>query len=141
MCKEEASKHVEGLLRMPLFKIGFLEFFRNMQEEGIAAAKNYWSLSHSMDFLIPNAPEIFEKLIDFYIILGFVPRKRHEKALEENGNLKEENTLLKDTIMELRNNALTSRTEDTQKTWQEIAGKQMGLNSKAEEDVVEILHK
>ena len=116
MCKEEAVKHVEDLLRMPLFKIGFLEFFRNMQEEGIAAAKKYWSLSHGMDFLIPQAPEIFEKLIDFYIILGFVPRKRHEKVLEENGNLKEENTFLKNTIRELQDNAPTSRAEDRQKT-------------------------
>ena len=97
MFQEEAIKYVEDLFRMPLFKIGFLEFFRDMQEEGLVAAKNYWSSSHGTDFLIPNAPEIFEKLIDFYIVLGFVPRKRYEKALEENGNLKEENTLLRNT--------------------------------------------
>jgi hypothetical protein len=132
MCKEDAIKHVENLLSMPLFKIGFLEFFRYMQEEGIVVAKNYWSLSHGNDFLIPQAPEIFERLIDFYIILGFVPRKRHEKVLEENGNLKEENTSLKNNIRELQDNALTSRVENTQKTWQEIGGKQMGLNREAE---------
>jgi hypothetical protein len=129
MCKEEAINYVEDLLRMPLFKIGFLEFFRNMQEKGIAAAKNYWSLSHGMDFSIPKAPEIFEKLIDFYIILGFVPRKRHENVLEENGRLKEENTFLKNTIRELQDNALTPRAEPVPKGWQEIVGKQMGLNS------------
>lgn len=140
MYKEEAIKHVEGLLRMPLFAIGFLEFFRIMQEEGIVAAKDSWSLSHGMDFLIPQAPEIFEKLIDFYIILGFVPCKRHEKVLEKNENLKEENTFLKNTIRELQDNALTSRAEDMQKTWQEIAGKQMGLNSEAEKSF-EILNK
>ena len=139
MCKEEAVKHVEDILKMPLFTIGFLEFFRIMQERGIVAAKNYWSLSHGMDFLIPKAPEIFEKLIDFYIILGFVPRKSHEKVLEENGNLKEENTFLKNTIRELQANVLTSRAEDMQKTWQEIAGQQMGLNSETNSEKVQNL--
>jgi hypothetical protein len=132
MCKGEGIKHVEDLLKMPLFKMGFLEFFRKMQEEGIVAAKNYWSLSHGMDFLIPQAPEIFERLVDFYIILGFVPRKRHEKMLEENEDLKEENTCLKNTIRELQDNALAAREEDMQKTLQEIGAKQMGLNSEAE---------
>lgn len=136
MCNEDAFSQVEGILRMPLFARGFLEFFRIMQEEGIMAAKNYWSVTHGMDFLIPKAPEIFEKLIDFYIILGFVPRKRHEKVLEENGNLKEENTVLKNTVRELKANVLTSHVEDTQKTWQEISGQQMVLSSETVKNLV-----
>jgi hypothetical protein len=139
--QEEATKSVEDLFRMPLFKIGLFEFFRNVQEADIVAAKNYWSLSHGTNFLIPNAPEIFEKLIDFYIILGFVPRKRHEKVVDENGNLKEGNTFLRNTIRELQDNVLTSLAEDMQKIWQKIEGQQMGLNVETIGNLAEILNK
>jgi hypothetical protein len=53
-------------------------------------------------------------------------------VLEENEDLKEENTCLKNTIRELQDNALAAREEDMQKTLQEIGAKQMGLNSEAE---------
>lgn len=140
MFQEETIKHVEDLFRMPLFKIGFLEFFRNMQEEGIVAAKNYWSSSHGTDFLIPKAPEIFEKLIDFYIVLGFVPRKMYEKVLEENGNLKEENTFLRNTIEKLQDNTLTSRADNMQEKRQG-SREQMGLSSETEENLFELFNK
>ncbi|HXX57967.1 MAG TPA: hypothetical protein VEI96_08195 [Thermodesulfovibrionales bacterium] len=103
------------------------------------AAKNYWSLAHGSNFFIPKAPEIFEKLIDFYITMGFVPRKRHEKVLEENGNLKEENTLLRNTISDLQCNVLTHREGNGQGKREKLVGKQPGLEREREETPLERL--
>ncbi len=141
MLKEEDINDIDHLFGMPLFKMGLLKFFRDMQEGGIASAKNYWSLSYGRDFLIPKAPEIFEKLIDFYIILGFVPRTRHEKALEENEKLKEENKFLKGTLRELQDSVLFSSAGELNKRWPEIAGEKTALNNETAQNLLEVVNR
>ena len=128
MCKEEAIDYVEELFTKPLFKRWFHEFFSKMQQEGIQAAKGFWNLSHDGDGLIPKAPELFEKLIDFYIILGFVPRQRHERALGENEKLKREKKVLTDILGELYCSVYGNGGKHMQEVWEEIMDRQKEMN-------------
>lgn len=114
MCEKEAIDCIEDLFGRPLFKVGFLDFFRTMQEEGFDAAKNHWESSCGRDFFIPNATRLFEKLIDLYIILGFVPLSRYEKVVEETAKLKDENTFLRNAVGELEKNVPPSFASNAQ---------------------------
>lgn len=128
MVKEEAIDYMEELFTKPLFKRWFLEFFSKMQQEGIEAAKRFWNLSHDGDGVVPRAPELFEKLIDFYIILGFVPRQRHERALGENEKLKRENKVLTDILRELHCSVYGNGWKQMQEVWEEIMDRQREMN-------------
>ena len=128
MVKEEAIDYMEELFTKPLFNRGFLEFFSKMQQEGIEAAKRFWNLSHDGDGLVPRAPELFERLIDFYIILGFVPRQRHERALGENEKLKRENKVLTDILRELYCSVNGNGGKHMQEVWKEIMDRQREMN-------------
>lgn len=128
MLKEEAIDYMEELFTKPLFKSWFLEFFSKMQQEGIEAAKRFWNLYHDGDGLVPRAPELFEKLIDFYIILGFVPRQRHERALVENEKLKRENRVLTDILRELSCSVYENGGKHMQEVWEEIMDRQGQMN-------------
>jgi len=131
MFSDDAIDYVEDLFTNPLFRKWFLEFFSKMQKEGIQAAKRFWNLSHQGDGLIPKAPEIFEKLIDFYLILGFVPRKRHEIGLRENDRLKEENERFMETLKELRGSIYDDQ-KNAKEAWEEIMDRQIEINLEAE---------
>jgi hypothetical protein len=128
MCKEEAIDYVEELFTKPLFRKWFLEFFSKMQLEGIEAAKRFWNLSHDGDGLVPRAPELFERLIDFYLILGFVPRQRHERALGENEKLRRENKVLTDILGELYSSVYGNGGKHMQEVWEEIMDRQREMN-------------
>lgn len=141
MLEEEAINCIKDLFSIPLFKIGFFKFFSVMQGEGVMAARKFWSSTYGSDFLIPNAPEIFEKMVDFYIILGFVPRKRYEKMLEENEKLREENKSLSAAIKELRNNICSSSEKHIGETWQAVGANQCAPNNDKGENVFETVHK
>ena len=131
MFTDDAVDYVEDLFTKPLFKKWFLEFFSKMQQEGIHAAKAFWSFSHQGDGLIPKAPEIFEKLIDFYLILGFVPRQRHEMDLREIDRLKEENKRFMETLSELRSSIYDDQ-KNVKEAWEEIMERQMEISSEAD---------
>ena len=128
MCKEEAIDSMEELFARPLFKRGFLEFFSKMQQEGIEAAKRFWDRSHDGDGPVPGGPELFERLIDFYIILGFVPRQRHERALGENEKLKRENKVLTDILRELYCSVYGNGGKQMQEVWEEVMDRQREMN-------------
>jgi len=128
MCTEEAIDYMEELFTKPLFKRGFLEFFSKMQQEGIEAATQFWNLYHDGDGLVPRAPELFEKLIDFYIILGFVPRQRHERVLGENERLKGENKVLSDILGELYCSVHENGGKNMQEVWKEIMDRQSDIH-------------
>ena len=128
MCKEEAIDYMEELLSRTLFKRWFLEFFSKMQREGIEAAKRFWNLSHDGDGEVPRATELFERLIDFYIILGFVPRLSHERTLGENEKLKRENKVLTDLLRELCCSVYGNGGRHVQEVWREIIDRQREMN-------------
>jgi hypothetical protein len=109
----------------PLFKRGFLEFYLKVQQEGIEAARRFWSTGREMD---PRVPEIFERMLDFYLILGFVPSYKYERALNENEKLREENRFLKETLRELQSVIFSAGGKSIQESWNTIIDKQFELN-------------
>jgi len=121
----------------PLFKRGFLEFYLKMQQEGIEAARRFWSLSPERK-IYPGTPDIFEKIIDFYIILGFVPSFKYEQALSENENLKEENKFLKETLKELQTVIFTAGGKSLQESWHAIIDKQFEMNKEIARNFFEL---
>jgi len=125
------------LFSNPLFKRGFLEFYLKMQQEGIDAAKRFWSLSPEKS-IYPRAPEIFEKIIDFYIILGFVPSFKYEQALSENERLAEENRFLKETLKELQTVIFTAGGKSLQESWHAIIDKQFEMNKEIARNFFEL---
>jgi len=131
-------KNMMELLTDPFFKKNFFDFFLNVQREGIEAAKKFWNLSPEKTSYFPNAQEIYEKMIDFYITLGFVPNTKYEKVLKENEELTQENKFLRDTICELQSGIFKEGGEKLQETWHEIIDKQFDMNREIAKDFFEL---
>ena len=139
MYNEEMFKDMMSLLTNPLFKKNFFDFFLKMQQEGIEAAKKFWNLSLEKNMFYPNVPELYEKMVDFYITLGFVPRVKYDKVLRENEDLRQENKFLKDTIQEVQSSIFTEGGEKLQETWREIIDKQLDLNKEIAKNFFELV--
>ena len=117
MVTEEFSKSLFELYSNPLFKKGFLDFFQKVQQEGIETAKKFWNVSPLRQSLFPNTSEIFEKMIDFYLNLGFVPFTKYEELLKKNEQLKKEIQFLKDIIRDLHKRAYAEGGKAMQELW------------------------
>ncbi|HET6515716.1 MAG TPA: hypothetical protein VFG09_11200 [Thermodesulfovibrionales bacterium] len=128
MFSEEMVKSMMDLFGNPLFKKGFFDFFLKMQQEGIEAAKKFWSLYPDKSGLSPNIQEIYEKMVDFYIVLGFVPRAKFDDVLRENERLRSENSFLKEMIKQFQMNLSREGGKKMQEEWQAIIDKQMEMN-------------
>jgi hypothetical protein len=130
-------KTTMDLFANPLFKMGFQEFFLKMQQEGIEAAKKFWSLSpYSKDF--PFSQDMYERIVDFYIVLGFVPRVKYDEVLKENKNLKEENQLLRNMIKDLQFNVFKEGGERAQQLWHDVIDKQIETNNEITKNFFEL---
>jgi len=135
---EDMIKNMLDLFTNPLFKIGFSEYFLKMQQDGIEAAKKFWNLSpYSKAF--PYSQDIYERIVDFYIVLGFVPRLKYDEVLKENEDLKAENQFLKNMIKDLQLNIFTEGGEKAQQLWHGIIDKQMAMKSEIANNFYEIL--
>ncbi len=139
MYNEEMFKDMLSLFTNPLFKKNFFDFFIKMQQEGIEAAKKFWSISLEKNTVYPNVPELYEKMVDFYITLGFVPRTKYDKVLKENEDLRQENKFLKDTIQEVQSSIFKEGGEKLQETWREIVDKQLDLNKEIAKNFFELV--
>ncbi len=128
MSTDDLIKEMTGLFTNPLFKMGFFDFFLKMQQEGIESARKFWNASAGKNSFIPNATEMYERMIDFYIILGFVPRTKYDEIVKENKFLKEENSFLRDTIRELQLNLFKEGGEKAQQIWESSIDKQLELH-------------
>jgi hypothetical protein len=126
------------LFTNPLFKKGFFDFFLKMQQEGIEAARKFWGGYADKNFPFPNAMDMYERMVDFYIILGFVPRAKYDEMLNENKSLKEENRFLRDTIRELQLNLFTEGGERVQQIWHGIIDKQLETNKEIAKNFFEL---
>ena len=135
---KECSTQMQDLFANPLFKTGFFDFFLKMQQEGIEAARRYWTANASAAGIYPNALEAYERLADFYVIFGFVPRLRYDQALSENKTLKEENKFLRDTIRELQQNFIKEGNEAAQQIWHRSIDKQLEVNKEIAKNFFEI---
>ena len=139
MYNEEMFKNMMSLFTNPIFKKNFFDFFLKSQQEGIEAAKKFWNLSPEKNTFFPNVLEVYEKMIDFYITLGFVPRTKYDQVLRENEDLRQENKFLKDTIHEVQSSIFTEGGERLQETWREIVGKQLDLNKEIAKNFFELV--
>jgi hypothetical protein len=120
-----------------LFKKGFFDFFLKMQQEGIESARRFWGTYAGKD-LFPNAVDIFERMVDFYIGLGLVPSAKYDEALKENKSLNEENKFLKDMIRELQMNLFTEGGEKVQQIWHISIDKQLEMNKEIGKNFFEL---
>lgn len=138
MLNDGMFKNIMELYNNPFFKKGFFDFFQKMQQEGIEAARKFWNVYPEKDILFPNAPDMYEKIIDFYIVLGFVPKMKYDEALKENEKLKYENTFLRDTIKQLQLKIFTEGGEKAQEAWKAIIDKQMETNKEIVKNYYEL---
>lgn len=135
MINNDYVKFITDLFSSPLFKRNFLEFFLKMQQEGIEAARKFWKPEMGMP---PGAREMFEKMIDFYIILGFVPSFKYDQVVSENEKLREENSFLKQTLKELQTLIFTTGGKSLQESWHEIVDRQFELNKEITKNFFEL---
>ena len=137
MYSDEMMKSFMDLLANPLFKINFFDFYLKMQREGVEAARRLWSTNPQAKYLF-NGTDIFERMVDFYIVLGFVPRFKYDEKLDENELLRKENTFLKDTIKELQVNMLKEGGEQARETWKAIIDKQLEVNKEVSKNFFDL---
>jgi hypothetical protein len=124
---DESTLKMMDLFANPLFKMGFMEFFLKTQKEGIEAARKFWTL-YADKSIFPDAGDMYERMVDFYIILGFIPKAKYEQVLNEKKRLEEENKFLRDTFRELQLSLFSEGGERVQQAWQEIIDKQLEAN-------------
>ncbi len=127
MYSEETFKKTMDLFSNPLFKKSFYDFYLKMQAEGIESAKKFWNLNPASESF-PFGVEMFERLADFYIILGFVPGYKHEELLKEKDRLKKENEFLKETIKQLQMTIFSEAGDRVQGMWESVISKQFEMN-------------
>ncbi|MGD0281474.1 MAG: hypothetical protein ABSB95_03835 [Dissulfurispiraceae bacterium] len=138
MLDEYMTKKMMDLFTNPLFKIGFFEFFLKMQQEGIEATQKFWGSYAEKNNLFPNAGDMYEQIVDFYIILGFVPRARYDKIVSENKSMAAENKFLRDTIKELQFNLFSEGGEKIQDIWHKSIDKQLDMNKEFSKNFFEL---
>lgn len=137
MFSEEAWKQMMELFSNPLFKKSLFDFNAKMQTEGIEAAKKFWNMNPARDSF-PFGPEMFEKMTDLYIILGFVPHYKYDEVAKEKEGLKKENEFLRETIKQLQMNLFSEAGEKAQKVWESIISKQFEMNKDLSKNILEL---
>ncbi len=138
MYNEEMIKKMMDLFTNPLFKKGFFDFFLKMQQEGIDAARKYWIKYAQENSFFPGTMDMYERMADFYIILGLVPKIKHDQVLCENKSLNEENKFLRDTIRELQLNLFSEGGEAAQRIWHKSIDKQLEVNKEISKNFFEL---
>lgn len=135
---EDMTKQMTDLFTNPLFKMGFFDFFLKMQQEGIEAARKFWMATAEKNSPVPNAAEMYERMIDFFIILGFVPRIKYEEAVKENRNLREENKFLRDAMRELQINLFKEWGDKGQQIWDASIDQQLDMHKEIAKNFFEM---
>jgi len=125
---EDLIKNMMDLFANPLFRNGFSEFVTKAQMDGLESAKKFWGMS-DYGKTFPLTSDIYERLTDWYSMLGFVPSVSYNKAMEENAKLKAENQLLRNMIKDLQLNLFTEGGEKAQQVWHDIIDKQIKMNT------------
>lgn len=139
MFNEELLKSIMSLFNDFLFRKGFFDFFQKMQHEGIKAARRFWRSYPYKNVFFPNAMDMYEKMIDFYISLGLVPKAKYDKLLEEHEKLHYQNTFLRETIMQLQLKIFAESGEKVREAWESIIDKQIERNKEIAKNFFEFL--
>jgi hypothetical protein len=128
MFDQELVKSMMSLYNNFLFRKGFFDFFHTMQREGIEAARKFWHSYPYKNILFPNAMDMYEKMIDFYINLGLVPKAKYEEVFEEHAKLHSGNTFLRETIKQLQLKIFSQGEQKVCDAWNSIIDKQIEMN-------------
>jgi len=128
MINEELFESIMSLFSDVLFRKGFFDFFQKMQREGIEAARRFWDSYPYKNVFFPNAPDIYEKMIDFYISLGLAPRAKYDETFKEHEKLLYQNTFLREIIMQLQQKMFAEVGEKVRGEWKSIIDKQIEMN-------------
>lgn len=138
MNTDDCNTKMNDMFTNPLFKMGFFDFFLKMQQEGIDAARKYWIKYAQANSFVPGTMDMYERMADFYIILGLVPKIKYDQVLSENKSLTEENKFLKDTIRELQLNLFAEGGDAAQSIWHKSIDKQLELNKEISKNFFEL---
>ena len=138
MDTNDCNSKMNSMFTNPLFKMGFFDFFLKMQQEGIDAARQYWIKYAQENSLFPGTMDTYERMADFYIILGLVPKIKHDQVLSENKSLNEENRFLRDAMRELRLNLFAEGGEAAQRIWHKSIDKQLEVNKEISKNFFEL---
>jgi hypothetical protein len=138
MFNEESIKAMTELFTNPLFRKGFFDYFLKMQQEGIEAARKFWNLSPEKDTLSPLTGDMYERMVDFYITLGFVPRMKYDEAMKENEKLAQENAFLKETLKQLQTDLFLEGGKKMQEEWQKVIDKQLEMHQEITKNFFEL---
>jgi hypothetical protein len=130
MFTHDPTKIMMEMFNNPMFRQGAGEFFSRMQQEGLEAARKFWSSSPYAG-AFPDQQQMMERLADFYSAMGFVPLAKFEEACREIEHLKAENQLLRNTIRELQQSFIAEGGVKAQQAWQSVIDKQLELNREA----------
>lgn len=125
---EDIIKNMMDLFSNPLFRSGFSEFIGKAQQEGLESAKKFWGVSEYSK-AYPYSGDIFERLVDWYSMLGFVSSSKYNQIMDENTQLKSENQMLRNMIKDLQLNLFTEGGEKAQQVWHDIIDKQIKMNT------------
>lgn len=128
MFNEELLKSIMSLFNDFLFRKGFFDFFQKMQREGIEAARRFWHSYPYKNAFFPDALDMYEKMIDFYMSLGLAPRVKYEEVFEEHEKLHSQNTFLRETIMQLQLEMFEEGGEKVREAWECIIDRQIEMN-------------
>ncbi len=129
MLNEELHKSIMILFNDSLFRKGFLDFFQKMQREGIEAARRSWDSYPYKSVFLPNAIDIYEKMIDFYISLGLASKAKYEEVFEEHEKLLYQDTFLRDAIIQLQLKMFAEGGENVREAWESMIDKQIELHN------------
>jgi len=110
------------------FQKGFANFCTMAQAGGLEEAKKLWKLSPEKNMFDFDNSKVLEQMIDFYSGMGVVSRGKYDEIGKENEKLKQENTLLKDTIKQMSVKVFTEEGKKIQDSWKEVVEKQMETN-------------
>ena len=132
---------VQNLLQLynnPLFAQSFLEFSSRWQQAGVEAARQAWGMNRQPDTLAGLPSELFDRMIEFYSGLGFVPKQKYDEVRKENDQLKKENELLKDALKELNLKVFTKGNVQVQEMWNETFRKQMEMSTEVAKNFLDL---
>jgi len=137
MFNEELLKSIMDLFNDFLFRKGFFDFFQKMQLEGIETARGFWHSYPYKTVSYPNAMDIYEKMIDFYISLSLTSKAKYDEVSEEQKKLLYQNAFLRETIMQLQLEMFAEGGEKVREAWESIIDKQTEINKENAKNFLE----
>jgi regulator of replication initiation timing len=122
----------------PMFKQGANEFLKIAQQKGIEEANKFWGISTESQ-AFPGADKMMERMGDFYQNFGFVTQAKYDELLKEMASLKNENQMLRNTLVDLQHKYMAENGAKAQQAWQDIVDKQLDMSREVTQSFFDVL--